>query len=198
MTAEFQRFAFVTVTGLLWLSACETTAVKLPELPSFARSEATGSVPVAGVADGDITGSTTTGTSPKLLQDDMTPSAPNDDLSVGREQFRQGNYGNSEKYCRRSVEQMPKSADAWLCLAASYDRLKRFDLADRAYLQLIRIAGRSAAVLNNMGYSYMLRGDYRRARATLNEAAAKDPTNPFVQNNLALLAEATATKEGIR
>ncbi|RAI45318.1 hypothetical protein CH341_04695 [Rhodoplanes roseus] len=128
----------------------------------------------------------------------MTPSAPNDDLSVGREQFRQGNYGMSEKMCRRSVEQSPKSADAWLCLAASYDRLKRFDLADRAYLQLIRLVGRTAAVLNNMGYSYMLRGDYRRARATLNEAASRDPANPFVQNNLALLAEATATKEGIR
>ncbi|MFL9827476.1 tetratricopeptide repeat protein [Rhodoplanes sp. SY1] len=196
MTTEFQRFAFVSVAGLLWLSACETTAVKLPELPSFGRSEATGSVPVV-VADADVTGSTA-GAAPKLLQDDMTPSAPNDDLSVGREQFRQGNYGNAEKYCRRSVEQTPKSADAWLCLAASYDRLKRFDLADRAYLQLIRIVGRSAAVLNNMGYSYMLRGDYRRARATLNEAATKDPGNPFVQNNLALLAEATATKEGIR
>ncbi|MDC7785805.1 tetratricopeptide repeat protein [Rhodoplanes sp. TEM] len=196
MRAEFQRFAFVTVVGLLWLTGCETTSVKLPELPSFGQTDVTGTVPVA-IADGDITGSTG-GTSPKLVQDNMTPSAPSDDLSVGREQFRQGNYGMAEKHCRRAVEQSPKSADAWLCLAAAYDRLKRFDLADRAYLQLIRLTGRTAAVLNNMGYSYMLRGDYRRARATLNEAAGKDPANPFVQNNLALLAEATATKEGIR
>jgi Flp pilus assembly protein TadD len=42
-------------------------------------------------------------------------------------------------------------------------------------------------VLNNQGYSYMLRGDYARARATLLAAEAKDANSPYIRNNLALL-----------
>ena len=75
-------------------------------------------------------------------------------------------------------------------LAASYDRLRRFDLADRAYAQAIKIVGPTVEILNNQGFSYMLRGDFRRARAKLNEAARKDPDNKYVANNLRLLAKA--------
>jgi Flp pilus assembly protein TadD len=85
------------------------------------------------------------------------------------------------------VESGPKSIEAWVGLAASYDKLRRFDLADRAYAQAIRLAGPTPEILNNQGYSYMLRGDRRRARATLLQAQAKDPGNPYVQNNLDLL-----------
>ena len=52
-------------------------------------------------------------------------------------------------------------------LAASYDRLRRFDLADRAYAQAIRSSAPTPEILNNQGFSYMLRGDYGRARAQL-------------------------------
>lgn len=196
MKVEFKRFAFVIMAGMLWLAGCETTTVKLPDLPGLKSAETTGSVP-AVAADADVTGSVP-GAAPKLIQDNMTPSAPNDDLSVGKEQFRQGNYGMAEKHCRRAVEASPRAADAWLCLAAAYDRLKRYDLADRAYGQLVKLVGRTAAVLNNIGYSYMLRGDMRRARTVLLEARALDPANPFVQNNLSLLAETARSGEGIR
>ena len=33
----------------------------------------------------------------------------------------------------------------------------------------------------------MLRGDYKHARETLLAAAAKDPRNPYIKNNLDLL-----------
>jgi Flp pilus assembly protein TadD len=87
----------------------------------------------------------------------------------------------------------PRDAEAWLGLAASYDRLRKFELADRAYDQAIKIAGPTAEILNNRGYSYMLRGDPQRARQTLLEAQAQDPANTFVKNNLELL-EASARK----
>ena len=35
----------------------------------------------------------------------------------------------------------------------------------------------------------MLRGDYKRTRATLAVAQRKDPTNKYVQNNIRLLEE---------
>ena len=77
--------------------------------------------------------------------------------------------------------------EAWIGLAASYDKLRRFDLADRAYEQAIRLVGPTPEILNNQGYSYMLRGDRRRARAKLLEAQARDPENPYIQNNLNML-----------
>jgi Flp pilus assembly protein TadD len=65
--------------------------------------------------------------------------------------------------------------------------LRRWDLADRAYDQALKIAGPTPEILNNQGYSMMLRGDYRRARAILLQAQAADPANPYIRNNLDLL-----------
>ena len=48
---------------------------------------------------------------------------PNDDLSLAKQYYRQGNYGLAERYFRRAVESGPRDAEAWLGLAASYDRL---------------------------------------------------------------------------
>ena len=47
-------------------------------------------------------------------------------------------------------------------------------------------------ILNNQGFSYILRGDYRRARETLLAAQAKDPDNPYIKNNLRCSRRATA------
>lgn len=138
--------------------------------------ESTGSVPPPlGVASA---------TEPGLLGSD-----PNDELNLGKKHYRANNYGLAEKHFRRAVEKHPRDAEAWLGLAASYDRLRRFDLADRAYSQAVGIVGPTVEILNNQGYSYMLRGDYKRAHATLAAARRKDPNNKYVQNNIRLLEE---------
>jgi len=85
------------------------------------------------------------------------------------------------------------SSEAWLGLAASYDELKRYRLADRAYAQALKLIGPTSEFLNNRGYSYLLRGDLRRASQDLSEALAKDPENEKIRNNLAAL-EARARK----
>ena len=51
----------------------------------------------------------------------------------------------------------------------------------------MKIAGPTAEILNNRGYSYILRGDAKRARETLLEAQGKDPGNTYIKNNLELL-----------
>jgi len=122
---------------------------------------------------------------------------PNDDLSIGKKYFRQGSYGLAERHFRKAVELHPQDAGAWNGLAASYDRLRRFDLADRAYAQLIRLTGPTAEVLNNQGFSYMLRGDYKRARATLLAAQAKDQASPYIKNNLVMLDQAVRKRKSI-
>ncbi|MFY9695637.1 MAG: tetratricopeptide repeat protein [Xanthobacteraceae bacterium] len=122
---------------------------------------------------------------PGTLGDD-----PNDDVQLGKKYFRANNFALAENHFQSAVEKHPNDAEAWIGLAASYDRLRRFDLADRAYAQVIRLIGPTVEVLNDEGFSYMLRGDYQRAYKLLNQAQAKDPGNPYVQANLKLLADA--------
>jgi Flp pilus assembly protein TadD len=122
---------------------------------------------------------------PLLPPSDERPS--DEPLYLAKLQFRNGNYGLAEQYYRRAVEANPDSLDAWLGLAASYDRLKRFDLAERAYKELIRRIGYTPVVLNNLGYHYLLAGNRTEARKYLMQAYSKDPNNPEIQANLALL-----------
>ncbi|RUU77566.1 hypothetical protein [Mesorhizobium sp. M7A.F.Ca.MR.362.00.0.0] len=109
------------------------------------------------------------------------------DLAQGKAQFRDANYGLAEKHFRKAVELKADNAEAWMGLAASYDELGRFDFADRAYGQLLKVAGRKPQIVNNMGYSQLLRGNRKKAKALLLEAKVgmADPT--VVNANLALL-----------
>jgi tetratricopeptide (TPR) repeat protein len=173
---------------LVWLAGCETTSTS--DNPFVKLGDKFRAPSGTGASDSDTTGSvpdTTGGTpplTPALMGDD-----PNDDLSIGKKYFRQGRYGLAERHFRQAVELHPRDAESWIGLAAAYDRLKRFDLADRAYAQAIKIVGATPEVMNNQGFSYMLRGDYRRARTTLLAAQAKDPKNPYIASNLQMLGE---------
>jgi Flp pilus assembly protein TadD len=123
---------------------------------------------------------------------------PNDDLVRGKRYFRANDFGLAEKSFRAAAEKYPRDAEAWVGLAASYDRLHRFDLADRAYAEAIRLVGPTPEILNDQGFSYMLRGDYVRAARTLRQAQAKDPNNPYVQANLQLLEESSRTGKAVK
>jgi Flp pilus assembly protein TadD len=113
---------------------------------------------------------------------------PSDEpLKLGLEHFDRGHYGVAERYFRDAVEKAPRDATAWVALAATYDRLARFDLADRAYAAAIRLTGETTQILNNQGYSYMLRGDLVNARKKFLKAWEREPGNPLVANNLQLL-----------
>ncbi len=114
-------------------------------------------------------------------------------LEQAKESFRDANYGHAEKLFRQAVEVRPDNATAWAGLAASYDQLGRFDLADRAYDQLQQLKKNDARVWNNRGYSYMLRGDYKNAAAYLNKAQALDPSLEEAQGNLHLLDQIRAS-----
>ena len=106
---------------------------------------------------------------------------------MGLEQFNRGNYGLSQRYFKDAVEKAPKDVTAWIGLAASYDRLHRFDLADQAYSQAIRLGGITVQILNDQGYSLMLRGNLTAARRKFEQAYSLDPGNPVIANNLELL-----------
>ena len=123
------------------------------------------------------------------VQDDLDIKYYRSDepLRMGIEHFNRGNFGIAERYFRDAVEKAPKDVTAWVALAASYDRVARFDLADRAYRMAIRLTGETTEILNNQGYSYMLRGDLVAARRKFQKAYEREPGNPTIANNLQLL-----------
>jgi Flp pilus assembly protein TadD len=108
-------------------------------------------------------------------------------LKLAMEYFDRGNYGLAQRYFQDASEKSPNDATAWVGLAASYDRIGRFDLADRAYAQAIHLVGETTDILNNEGYSYMLRGDLVQARAKFLKAYEREPNNPTIINNIKLL-----------
>jgi Flp pilus assembly protein TadD len=117
---------------------------------------------------------------------------PSDEpLRLGLEHFNRGHFGIAERYFRDAVEKAPKDVTAWVGLAATYDRIGRYDLADRAYASAVKLSGETIELLNNQGYSYMLRGDYPAARKKFLKAYAREPNNPTVLNNLRLLNGST-------
>ncbi len=182
--------ALLVAAAGLWLAGCSTSK-NLADASAAKPGDAFASAPVATSSVPPPLGV------PQELEVGLLGGDPHDDLNLGKKQYRHGNYGLAERYFRRAVEFHPRDAEAWLGLAASCDRLRRFDLADRAYKQAIGIVGPTVPILNNQGFSYMLRGDYVRARAKLREALRKSPGNKYVLNNLALLNEGTRLGKGI-
>ena len=160
-------------------------------------------------AAGDTTGTVSTQTQPAepgpsgepvapLATPGLAGDAPDDDLQKGKRYFRANKFGLAEKSFRAAAEKHPNDAEAWVGLASAYDRLHRFDLADRAYAQAIRLIGPTPELLNDQGFSYMLRGDYVRARQKLLAAQARDPGNPYVRANLQLLQESAVEGKGVQ
>lgn len=190
------RVLVVAAACAVWLSGCETstkltsflgglrgdpdTTASIQDPAEPAEPETTGTVAMPTVDP--IPDPVLNPANPRMLGKD-----PHDDLSLGKKYFRSANFGLAEKHFRRAVELHPRDAEAWIGLAASYDRLKRFELADRAYSQAAGIVGETPEIMNNRGFSYILRGDYRRARRTLAAAQARAPDNPYIANNLRLL-----------
>jgi len=113
-------------------------------------------------------------------------------LAKAKLHFNNDDYGLAEKYYRQAVEENPNLTEAWMGLAASYDRLRRFDLAVRAYKVVIKQTGYTTAIHNNLGYHHYLQGDVAKARKHFNAALAKDPGNPYVLNNLEMREQPSA------
>jgi Flp pilus assembly protein TadD len=185
------RFGIARTVALalasLWLAGCNTTN----RTASVADNPVATAMPPGAGAQAAVPhdADETTGS--------ITPRSPqtDEDVTLGKQQYRAGNFDASAKAFSRAANKHPRDSEAWLGLAAAYDRLRQFDLADSAYDQATLIDGQTSEILNNQGYSYMLRGDLTRARAKLSAAKAKDPANRYVQNNLALLADASAKKK---
>lgn len=117
-------------------------------------------------------------------------------IADGKANYRRAQYGLAEQNFRKAVEsvnfgkgQGSRVADleAWFGLAASYDQLGRFDLADQIYGHIRSQYGASMAYHNNYGYSLALRGEKAKARKEYQAAVKLAPGCQVPHNNLAAL-----------
>ena len=140
------------------------------------------------LAPGGVPNASVPTTTPTMVDPGDVKYYPSDEpVHLAIEHFNRGDYGLAQHYFQDAVEKAPKDVTAWIGLAASYDRLGRFDLADRAYHSAISLEGETFQILNNEGYSYMLRGELQKAHAKFAAAYSLQPDNPVVINNLHLL-----------
>lgn len=173
------RPAFAAMMIASMLAACTTTSDTTPTA-QMTNGGTVSPVPTLAIAP-PITPPEPAGLQP-------APPAAAEALAEGKRQFRNGNFGLAERAFRTTVEAHNTNGEGWLGLAATYDQLQRFDLADRAYDRAAQILGARPELLNNRGYSHLMRGDRRKAAEYFARAQAIDPANEVVVANLALLS----------
>ena len=141
--------------------------------------------------NGDIWGSF--GDKSSSLKDEADVSYYRNDqlVATGNAQFREKNYGKAYALFKKAIWVFPQDPQAWLGFAASSDMIGRFDSSDKGYKQLAKMIGNSPVLYNNMGYSYMLRGELVTARKYLLKAYEMDPSNQVTANNLEMLKNST-------
>ncbi|MEM8704226.1 MAG: tetratricopeptide repeat protein [Pseudomonadota bacterium] len=149
---------------------------------------------LAGCQSGDLANLSTFGDS-AVSNEDLSKVAyyPDDELlQLAKVQFKEKNYGQAYAIYKRAVEVYPKDPVAWIGYSASADMIGRFDNADIGYKRLARMIPNRPEYLNNVGYSYMLRGNLVSARRYFLKAYDIDPNNQTTANNLELLRNSTS------
>ncbi len=115
------------------------------------------------------------------------------DMSMARTAFARGNYGIAIDYLESELARSPASLSALNGLGSSYDRLGRYDVAQRYYFRALDLAPQSSLTISNIGYSYLLQGRNPEAEILLQLALRYDAGNMTAAANLHLVREAAVT-----
>ena len=102
-------------------------------------------------------------------------------IAEGRMQAANGNFGLAIDAFRRAIRQLPQSIEAYDGLAASYDHLGRFDLAQRYYEEALAFAPADPHLQAHYAASLRAHGMIREAEQ-LEALAAAMPATPAAQN----------------
>jgi tetratricopeptide (TPR) repeat protein len=158
---------------------------KLPFSP-FAATRITVLVLTAGCASACAPLSWTTG--PQVVQVKPVGMAAQGDAqelhAAGVAHLAGGRLGLASDALQAALARAPRSLDTLNALAATYDLMGRFDLADRYYARALEIDPASVATLNNYGRSHIAREKPEIAAIYLHQAARTESVHPVVVDNL--------------
>ena len=99
---------------------------------------------------------------------------------------RLGRAEQGRSFADCAVAQAPQSAQAWNARAVIADLMEDWTTADSSYAKARALSADAPDVLNNQGWSMLLRGRWTDALPLLQQAASLEPDQQRVRNNLEL------------
>ena len=105
---------------------------------------------------------------------------------AGISALRLRDVGQAARLLDKAVTVRGASWRAWNARGVAADFQRDWAKADEAYGQAVKLAPNRAEVLNNMGWSKLVRGQWAEAAALLEKAAAADPKSRQIADNLEL------------
>lgn len=103
-----------------------------------------------------------------------------------------GDYSRARSFITRAVASSHPSWRAWNAKGVLCDLAHDWAGADRAFANAFVVSPQQPEVLNNQGWSLMLRGEWARSLPLLEEAAKLDPGSTRIKDNLELARAALA------
>ena len=122
--------------------------------------------------------------------------APDDTMlaeRAGISALKTGKVDLAIELLNRSIKWPAASWHAWNARGVAADYKRDWVTADESYAKAASLAPDEADVVNNQGWSYLLRGDWKKAVGYFERAAARDPKSVRIGNNLELARDALAT-----
>jgi tetratricopeptide (TPR) repeat protein len=99
--------------------------------------------------------------------------------------FEKGQFKEAIAALTLAIKLNPKDVKAWRNRAASYEKIEKFDLALKDYLEVAKYDP-SSETLGNIGFDYLVLEKYDEAKKYLNQAIALSPKNSNLRYNLGL------------
>ena len=96
--------------------------------------------------------------------------------AAGQVHEREGNLRAAAEQYFRAIAADRKYTMAYNRLGIVYDRMEQHDKAVAAFTQALELSPDSAFLMNNLAYSYMLRGEYEKAEPLLRKAIQTNST----------------------
>ena len=123
--------------------------------------------------------------------DAADPAAIEAAYQTGISLIEQKNFKAAKSHLMRAQPFVSNDPDLLMALAIAADLEGDFKISERAYGELLLRDTNKSTLYNNMGYSYMLRGDLEKAYAYLSEASRYQAENLTISNNLEMLRKVT-------
>ena len=120
------------------------------------------------------------------------PANPSFADGAARSAFRLGRMDDAGRWVAQATAQPNAPWRAWSLRGVIADERNDFQKADECYARALALAPGRSEILNNLGWSLLLRGEWKVAAEQLQQALATDPSNRIARANLELAQAALA------